>query len=60
MAAVVTYVLIVETGGNLTAADAFTVVAMYNLARFSLNTVPRAVRVSAQRKQKEKKRKKNE
>jgi hypothetical protein len=45
LAAVATITLTVQTGGNIKAGDVFAVVAMYNLARFSLSTVPRAVRV---------------
>jgi len=44
-AGVLTFSLTAATGNDLTAEDAFTALALFNLMRFSLATVPRGVRV---------------
>ena len=44
-AGVLTFSLTAATGNDLTAEDAFTALALFNLIRFSLTKVPRAVRV---------------
>ena len=46
-AGVLTFSLTAATGNSLTAGDVFTTLALFNLMRFSLATVPRGVRVSA-------------
>lgn len=42
---VVTFSLIVGTGGNMDAADVFSTIALFQLIRFSLVMAPRALRV---------------
>lgn len=46
VAGALTFSLTVSTGNDLTAANAFTTLTLFNLMRFSLSTVPRGVRVS--------------
>jgi ABC-type glutathione transport system ATPase component len=45
IAGVLTFTVTVSTGRDLRASDAFTTLAMFNLMRFTLATVPRAVRM---------------
>lgn len=50
IAGVLTFTVTVSTGGDLRASDAFTTLAMFNLMRFTLATVPRAVRMLSESK----------
>lgn len=45
VAGAMAFSLTTSTGHDLTAADAFTTLTLFNLMRFSLSAVPRAVRV---------------
>eukprot|EP00051_Salpingoeca_urceolata_P018547 m.260888 g.260888 ORF g.260888 m.260888 type:complete len:1419 (-) comp19220_c0_seq3:108-4364(-) len=47
-ASVLTFSLRAANGDNLTASDVFATAAMFNLMRFTLSTVPRAVRAASE------------
>jgi hypothetical protein len=45
IAGVATFIISAYTRGELTAADVFTVMALFNTLRFTMATVPNAVKV---------------